>query len=321
MKYGQVIGIDFGTTNFIAYSKDKGTILCEPAVAAVERSGGRILGVGEDAGRKMRAFPERFDAAYPVAEGLIYDYKMASEMLGAFLKKLCAKKVFKPKVVIGVPIRAGEVARRALVNAALDGGAVTAKPLLEPFAAAAGIGIDLSSGKSAMIIDIGGGTTDLSVISMGKVALGTSTGAAGKKMDRAVYRLIREVYHLEVGEKTAEHLKVSGGTLMPEEKGTTLRFYGRDTKTGLPNQGEVDSAAFFEVLSPIADEIAGAAIRALDRSPIEVVNEVEESGIFLTGGGSAMSGMAEYLSKRIGVPCQSVKNPLHSVAIGAGRWT
>ena len=320
MKYGQVIGVDFGTTNFIAYLKDKGSILCEPAVAAVERETGQVLAVGENARKRMRAYPERYDAAYPVSEGLIYDYKTASEMLGVFLRKLTQKKLLKPKVVVGIPIRAGEVARRAMVNAALDGGAVTAKALSEPFAAAAGIGLDLSSGKSAMIIDIGGGTTDISVISMGKVALGTSLSSAGKKMDRAVYRLVREEDSLEIGEKAAEQLKISGGTLTREKAPTTLHVYGRNVKTGLPDHGEITSDLILEALRPVADEIAAAAIRALDRSPREVVNEVVESGVYLTGGGSAIPGMDAYLGERIGISCHNVKNPLHSVAVGAGIW-
>ena len=320
MKYGQVIGIDFGTTNFIAYMKDKGTILCEPSVAAVSRDSRQIFGVGENARTKMCTFPERYDAAYPMSEGLIYDYQMASEMLGVFLRRLTQKKLLKPKAVVGVPIRAGEVARRAMVNAALDGGAVTATALSEPFAAAAGIGFDLSSGKSTMIIDIGGGTTDISVISMGTVALGTSLSAAGKKMDRAIYRLVREEEKLEVGEKTAEHIKISGGALLPQKEPSMLRVYGRNIQTGLPMCGEMSADAFRSVLCPIADEIAAAAVRALDRSPAEVVREVEKNGIFLTGGGSAMSGMPEYLSDKMGIPCHGVKNPLHSVAVGAGIW-
>ena len=320
MKIGQTVGVDFGTSNLFAYIKESGRILYEPMIAAAERGTTNILAIGREAQEKMREFPEKYDAVYPVRGGLIFDYPMASSVLRIFLKKICGKQVLKPRVVTGIPIRAGEVAERAMLNAALDAGALSVLPLREPFAAATGMGLDVSDGKSIMVIDIGGGTTDVSILSMGKVALGTSTEAAGKKMDMEISRYIRTKTGIEVGERTAEQIKINGGCLMPQKTDDVLRIHGRDLETGLPASREVPIRDFPEVLRPVAEEIADAAKRVLERAPREIRAEIEQDGIYLTGGGSATSGLDAYLTERLNIPCRLVKNPLHSVAIGAGLW-
>ncbi len=320
MKYSQNIGIDFGTLNFLAYSRDKGLILSEPTVAILERSDGRIRAIGNEALELMQKFPERFQAVYPMKNGMITNYKIATGMMELFLRKICAKQVLKPKITVSIPIRAGEVAERAMVNAILDAGAISVTPIRQPFAAANGIGLDLTLGKSAMIIDIGAGTTDIAVISMGKMAVGTSTDSAGKRMNYEILKFIRKETGLEIGERLAEKIKLNAGHFAPKNKEAILKIHGRNCMSGLPEVKELSAEVLPKILSFVVSDICDLAMQVMERLPKEISDEIRANGIYLTGGGSITEGLEQYCSEQIGIACRLTKNPLQTVVIGAGTW-
>ncbi len=314
------LGIDLGTSNILVFRRGKGIVLTEPTVVAISTKGKRVLAVGNEAREMLGRTPGNIAAIRPLMGGVIADYTTTEKMLAYLLNRVCgAKRLFKPTVLICVPSGVTNVERRAVVKAAQEAGAGKAMTIEEPMAAAIGAGLPISTPGGNMVVDIGGGTTDIAVISLGGIVLSQSLRVGGNKMDEAIIRHVRNAYNLMIGEPTAEEVRIRIGSAYPLEQELTMSIRGRDLVAGLPKTVEVSSEEIRRSLEEPVRQIAEKLCSVLEVTPPELASDVIERGITLTGGGSLLRGLDRMLEQVTDIPVRVADNALHAVAIGTGR--
>ena len=317
--FGQDIGVDLGTATVLIYVKGKGIVLKEPSVAAVDKLTGKLFAVGYEAQRMIGRTPGNIVAVRPLRDGVISDYDVTEKMLNSFLKKISISKIFKPNIMICVPSGVTDVEERAVKDAAVQAGAKKAFIIEEPIAAAIGTGIDISQPNGSMIVDIGGGTTDIAVISLGGVVVSNSIKIAGDKFDDAIVKYIRKKHNVLIGERTAEQIKHQVGCVFEPEDERTSEVKGRNLITGLPKTFNVTSTEIYDALLETATQIMEAVHQTLEKTPPELVGDIVSSGIILTGGGSLLDGFTKLITERTGINCFVADDPTTCVALGTGK--
>ncbi len=313
------IGIDLGTANTLVYMKGKGIILREPSVVAVEAATGQPRFFGSEAKAVIGRTPESILAVRPLRQGVIADFDVTAAMLEHFIKKACGKSLFfRPWVVICVPGGVTEVERRAVQSAARRAGAGQVDILEEPMAAAIGAGLPIEEPAGNLIVDIGGGTTEVAVISLGGVVASRSLRVGGDAFDKAIAGYIKQKHNLLVGERTAEGVKIALGGAGPVEEELTMEVKGRNLVDGLPKNVTLRTREVREALADSVSEIVEAVKSALEVTPPELSSDIVDRGITLSGGGSLLPGLDQVLAGEIGIPVKTVENPLDCVVLGAG---
>ena len=320
MGFATEVGIDLGTANVLVYIKGKGIVLNEPSVVAINKDTDEILAVGEDARQMLGRTPSNIIAVRPLRDGVVSDYDITERMLKYFIKKTCGSgRFFKPKIMICVPSGVTDVEKRAVREAAQQAGGKDVYLMEEPVAAAIGAGIDISKPDGVMVIDIGGGTTDIAVISLGGIVASTSVKMAGDKFDEAIIKYMRKEHKLYIGERTAEELKMTIGTAFPREEVITKECRGRDLVTGLPKSVDVTSDEMMSALDEAMQTITEAVHNVLERTPPELAADIRNSGIVLTGGGALLYGIDRRIEDRTGIKVVVAEDPKSCVAIGTGN--
>lgn len=314
------IGIDLGTANLLVFRRGKGIVLNEPTVVAINSKTKRVLAVGNDAREMLGRTPGNITAIRPMRDGVIAEYTVTEKMLEYIRKKTVPGPGFvKPVALICVPSGVTNVERRAVLKAAQAAGFSRASTIEEPMAAAIGAGLPIAQPGGNMVVDIGGGTTDIAVISLGGIVRSASLRVGGNKMDEAIIRHIRNVYNLGIGEPTAEELKIRIGSAFPMDPELQMEVRGRDMVAGLPKTVEVSSVEIREALSEPVRAIAEKLCQVLEETPPELSSDVIERGIVLTGGGALLRGLSTLLEKMTQIPVRVADNALDCVAIGTGR--
>ena len=302
MNFREEVGIDLGTANVLIYIDGKGIVLQEPSVVAVNRDTREILAVGSEAKRMIGRTPGNIAAIRPMRGGVISDYEVTEKMLQYFIAKTCGgSRFFKPRIIVCVPSGVTEVEKRAVKEAALQAGGSAVYLIEEPVAAAIGAGIDITGPEGIMIIDIGGGTTDVAVISMGGIVTSISIKTAGDKFDDNIVKYMRKNYNLFIGERMAEKLKKEIGAAYREEEPLRMLCKGRNLVSGLPETVEISSDEILEALNEPLDEICEAVHNVLERTPPELAADVGEAGIIITGGGAYLRGLDKRIKERTGI--------------------
>jgi len=320
MAFGTDIGIDLGTATVLVYVKGKGIVLREPSVVAIEQTRKQILAVGEEARRMIGRTPGNIVAVRPLRDGVISDYEVTEAMLKYFLGKVLGKRVFfKPRVVVCVPSGVTEVEKRAVLDATYEAGAKQTFLIEEPIAAAIGAGLDISRPVGCMVIDIGGGTTDIAVISLGGAVVSESIKVAGDKFDEAIIRYIRKKHSVAIGERTAEELKINIGCAYKKPKVEAMEVRGRSLLTGLPKTITVTSDEMLLALEEPVSAIIEAVHRVLENTPPELAADITSTGIVMTGGGSLLWGLDKLISEKTGIPTRIADDPVSCVALGTGK--
>ena len=315
------IGIDLGTASVLVYVKGKGVVLNEPSVVAINKDDGRLLSVGADAQAMLGRTPGNIVAIRPLREGVISDYDMTERMLKEFIRKVSGSfhHIFKPRVIICVPSGITEVEERAVVDAGLQSGASHVYLIEEPVAAAIGAGIDITKPEGHMVVDIGGGTSDIAVISLSGVVESASIKVAGDQFNEAIVKYMRRKHNILIGERTAEQMKMQIGCVFPKEEETTIEIKGRCLMTGLPKTITVTSTEMLEAFEEPVERILEAIHSVLERTPPELASDITENGICLTGGGALLYGMDKFIAEQTKVPCYVAEDPISCVAIGTGK--
>ena len=319
---GEDIGIDLGTSSVIIYVRGKGVVLREPSVIAMVLGTKEVKAVGAEAYRMIGRTPENIVAAKPLRNGVIADYTLTERMLTLFLKKvLPPMRFFRPQVMVGVPSGVTEVERRAVVQAIVEAGAKRAYLIDEPMAAAIGAGINIAEPTGNMVVDIGGGSTDIAVISLGGIVRATSLRIAGNELDEAIIRYVRGKFNLLIGERTAEELKIKIGAakMLPGEQLVLAEVRGRDLVTGLPKSVEISSENIVEALHEPLDKIIQGVRGVLEITPPELVADIIDRGILLSGGGALLRNLDAVLQDATGVPVVVAENAVEAVALGTGK--
>ncbi|WP_102401434.1 rod shape-determining protein [Haloimpatiens massiliensis] len=317
---GTDLGIDLGTATVLVYIKGKGVILKEPSVVAIDRVNNRVLAVGEEARQMIGRTPGNIVAIRPLKDGVISDYDITEKMLKHFIKKACGrKKMAAPRVVVCVPCQATEVEKRAVRDAAMNARAKKVFLIEEPLAAAIGAGLDITKASGNMVIDIGGGTTDIAVISLGGMVVRSSIKVAGDTFDEAIIKYIRKKHKLMIGERTAEDLKINIGSAYEREEVCSMEIRGRDLITGLPKNINVSSNEMREALIEAVGAIAECAHSVLERTPPELAADIADKGIVMTGGGALLNGLDKLIESITKVPVYIADEAVSCVAIGTGK--
>lgn len=314
------LGIDLGTANIVVYLRGKGIVLCEPSVVAISTKNKKVLAIGEEARLMLGRTPGHIVAIRPMSDGVIADYTTTLKMLEYLIAKVCGRRRFlKPRVLVCVPSGVTSVERRAVIQAAREAGAGEAYTIEEPMAAAIGAGLPISMPGGNMVVDIGGGTTDVAVISLEGIVISRSVRVGGNKMDEVITRYIRSQYNLMIGERTAEEIKIKVGSAYPLEKELEMEVRGRDLIAGLPKTITVTSEEIREALQEPINAIVERVRSVLEETPPELAADIIERGITLTGGGALLRGMDRLLESVTNIRTQVAEDPLSCVAIGTGR--
>jgi rod shape-determining protein MreB len=314
------MGIDLGTATVLVYIKGKGVILKEPSVVAIDKNQDKVLAVGEEARQMIGRTPGNIVAIRPMRDGVISDYDITEKMLKHFIKKACGKRrLSAPRIVICVPCEATEVERRAVEHAGRNAGAKKVYLIEEPLAAAIGAGLDITKASGNMVIDIGGGTTDVAVISLGGMVVRESIKVAGDKFDEAIIKYIRKKHKLMIGERTAENLKINIGCAYRQDEEATMDIRGRDLITGLPKNLAVTSEEMREALKETVNLIAECTHSVLEKTPPELAADIADKGIVMTGGGSLLKGLDKLIQEYTKVPVYLAEDPISCVALGTGK--
>jgi rod shape-determining protein MreB len=314
------IGIDLGTATTLVYVRGEGIVLCEPSVVAVYKNSGEVLAVGEEAKRMLGKTPGSISATRPMKGGVIADFDIAEQMLRYFIKKVQAKRFsVSPRVIVAVPSGITEVERRAVKDSALRAGAREVFTIEEPIAAAIGVGLPIEEPQGSMIIDIGGGTTEIAVISLGGVVYARSIRVGGDEMDNAIIEHMKKQYNLLIGERSAEEIKIKVGSAWPLDEELVIEVRGRDLITGLPKFIRATSEEIREALQIPLREIIEATKVTLERTPPELSADLIERGIVLAGGGSLLRGLDKLISEETGLAAFVADDPLTAVALGTGK--
>ena len=318
-KYGQDIGIDLGTATVIAYAKGKGIVLREPSVVAVDNNTGEVLAVGKEARRMLGRTPGNIVATRPLRDGVISNYTVTEKMLKYFINRVCGKFIFAPRIMICIPSQVTEVEKKAVIDAASQAGARKVYLIEEPIAAAIGAGIDISKPCGNMVIDIGGGTTDIAVISLGGSVVSTSLKVAGDKFDEAIVRYIKKKYNTIIGERTAEDLKINIGCVYPKIQDMEMDIRGRDLATGLPKTITVRSSEMLEALTEPAMQVVDAVHSVLEKTPPELAADISDRGVYMTGGGCLIDGLDKLLQEQLRLNVMIAQDTVSCVALGTGK--
>ena len=318
--WGKDIGIDLGTASVLVYVKGKGVVLNEPSVVAIDKNSGKLLKVGADAQAMLGRTPGNIVAIRPLREGVISDYDMTERMLREFLHKVTGGfQLFKPRVIICVPSGITEVEERAVVDAGIQAGARRVYLIEEPVAAAIGAGIDITLPDGHMVVDIGGGTSDIAVISLSGVVESASIKVAGDQFNEAVVKYMRRKHNVLVGERTAEQMKIEIGCVYPQEEDSSIEVKGRCLVTGLPKTITVHASEMLEAFEEPVERILEAIHSVLERTPPELVGDISNNGIVMTGGGSLVKGFAQLVEARTGIHTQVAEDAISCVAEGTGK--
>ena len=314
------IGIDLGTVNVLVYLRGKGIVLQEPSVVAISVNDNRVLAVGSEAREMVGRTPETIEVAKPLREGVIADYVVTEAMLRYFITKVCGRfRLFKPDVMISVPVGVTTVESRAVRDAAMQAGARIVYLLPEPLAAALGAGMPIDTPTGNFVLDIGGGASEAAVIAMNGIVVSSSVRVGGNRIDEAITAYIRRKYNLIVGEQSAEEIKIKIGSALPLDEDLTLEVRGRDQVRGLPRTIEIASEEVTEAIADSLAAIVGTVRSVLERTPPELSADIIDRGMVMTGGGSLLRNLDRYLTEQTGVPCHLAENPIACVALGAGK--
>ena len=316
---GKDIGIDLGTASVLVYVKGKGIVFKEPSVVAMDKNTNKILKVGREAQLMLGRTPTNIMAIRPLREGVINQYDVTLKMIQHFIRRACGTLLFKPRVMVCVPSGITEVEERAVVDAATQAGAKKTYLIEEPLAAAIGAGIDVDRPNGNMVIDIGGGTTDVAVISLGAVVTSRSIKVAGDKFDEAIIKYIKRKYNLVIGERTAEDIKMKIGCVWPREETKIISVKGRCTIEGLPKIQQINSSEIEEAMQEPLESITEIVRVVLENTPPELVGDISTNGIVMTGGGSLVYGFDKLLSSITGINAWVAEDPVSCVAIGTGK--
>ena len=317
--WGQDIGIDLGTATVIAYVKGKGIVLREPSVVAVDSNTNDVLAVGREARRMLGRTPGNIVATRPLREGVISNYTVTERMLKYFISRVCGRFIFAPRIMICIPSQVTEVEKKAVIDAATQAGARKVYLIEEPSAAAIGAGRDLSKPCGNMVVDIGGGTTDIAVISLGGSVVSTSLKIAGDKFDEYIVKYIKKKHNIMIGERTAEDLKINIGCVYPKMQDTEMDIRGRDLIDGLPKTVTVYSSEMLEALIEPALMIVDAVHSVLERTPPELAADISDKGIYMTGGGCLVDGLDKLLQEKTGINVMIAQDAISCVALGTGK--
>lgn len=315
------IGIDLGTASILVYIKGKGVVLKEPSVVAIDRDTDKIKAVGEEARLMIGRTPGNIVAVRPLKQGVISDYSVTEQMIRYFIQKSVGKRSYKkPRICICIPSGATEVETKAVQDAAFQAGAREVFVVEEPLVAAIGAGIEIKKPCGNMIVDIGGGTTDIAVISLGGIVVSTSVKVAGDDFDEAIVRYMRKKHNLLIGDRTAEEIKIGIGTCFNKSENQKMEVRGRNLVTGLPKTIEVTSEETEEALKDVTTSIVEAVHRVLEQTPPELAADIAVRGIVLTGGGCLLHGLDELIESRTGINTMTAEDPMTAVAIGTGQY-
>lgn len=310
------IGIDLGTANTIITIGGKGIVVNEPSVVAYDKKKHKVLAVGSEAYKMIGRTPEYIIAVKPLKDGVISDNDTTEAMVSAFIKKVSSSMMLKPRIILCVPSLITDVENRAVIEAALSAGARKVFIIKEPIAALLGAGIDISQAKGAMVVDIGGGTTDVAITSFNGIVQDTSIKVAGTKFDEAIIKYVSNKYKLFIGEKTAEQAKIQLANVYRPSENVKMVIKGRNLMSGLPESVEINEIDTYEALIDLVEEIVAGIRTVIERTPPELVGDILANGIVLTGGGALLKGLDKYVQEIIGSPCYVADNPLECVARG-----
>tara|TARA_Y100000590_G_scaffold462128_1_gene625433 strand:- start:4234 stop:5232 length:999 start_codon:yes stop_codon:yes gene_type:complete len=315
------IAVDLGTANTLVYVKGEGIVLNEPSVVAVDKASGQIMGVGLEAKRMLGRTPEGVEAVRPLKDGVIADVDVTEMMLRHFLKQVTAKRVFrlKPRVIIGVPSGITELERRAVRSSAISAGAKTVYMVAEPMAAAIGVGLPVETPTGNMVIDIGGGTTEIAVIALAGIVSNTSIRVGGDELDRSIVTFLRKNYNLLIGDPTAEAIKIQIGSAFESGQEREMDVKGRDLVSGIPKTVRVHSQEIRECIQEPIQSVVESVRRALEITPPELASDIVDRGIVMTGGGALIRGLDRLLQHETNLPIHVDEEPLTCVVRGAGR--
>jgi len=317
----KIIGIDLGTASILVYIKGKGVVLKEPSVVAIDRDTNKIMAIGEEARLMIGRTPGNIVAVRPLRQGVISDYTITEKMLKYFISKAVGKKTLrKPRISVCIPSGATEVEKKAVEDATYQAGAREVAIIEEPVAAAIGAGIDIGKACGNMIVDIGGGTSDIAVISLGGTVVSASIKIAGDDFDESLVRYMRKKHNLLIGERTAEDIKIKIGSAYKRPEPDFMDVRGRNLVTGLPKTVKVSSEETEEALREPTLQIVEAIHSVLERTPPELAADIADRGIVLTGGGSLLRGLEELISDRTGINTMTAEDPMTAVAIGTGKY-
>jgi rod shape-determining protein MreB len=315
------IGVDLGTASVLVFVRGRGIVLREPSVVAINRDSGQVIAVGTEARRMLGRTPGNIVAVRPMRDGVIADFDVTEKMLRYFISKAGARRfLFRPRVMVCIPAQVTGVEERAVRQAVVQAGARQAHVIEEPMAAALGAGMDVSQASGSMVVDIGGGTTDVAVLALGGIVCSLSLKLGGDKFDDAIVRYVRREFNLLIGERTAEELKIEVGSAYPrraELKSMTIR--GRDVMSGLPKAVEVSTTQVWEAIVEPLQLVVAAVKEVLERTPPELSADLVDKGIILTGGGSLLNDMDRLLSEETKLPVVLADDPVSCVAMGTGR--
>ena len=315
------MGIDLGTASILVYIKGKGVVLKEPSVVAIDRDTDKVMAIGEDARLMIGRTPGNIVAVRPLRQGVISDYTVTEKMIKYFINKAIGRKTFrKPRIAVCIPSGATEVEKKAVEDATYQAGAREVSIIEEPVAAAIGAGIDISKPCGNMIVDIGGGTTDIAVISLGGPVVSTSLKVAGDDFDEAIVRFMRKKHNLLIGDRTAEEIKIEIGAAFKRPELLTMEVRGRNLVTGLPKTIVVTSDETLEALAESTNQIVDAVHSVLEKTPPELAADIYDRGIVLTGGGSLLAGLDQLIEDKTGINTIIADDPLTAVAIGTGKF-
>ena len=314
------IGVDLGTANILVYLKGSGIVLREPSVVAIDRNTNKILAIGEEAKTMLGRTPGNIVAIRPLREGVIADYDITQSMLENVIQRVAGKSLFfKPRVVICIPSGVTTVEKRAVLEAAIQSGASKTYLVEEPIAAAMGAGLEISESRGAMVVDIGGGTTDIAVMSLGGVVVSDSRRVGGDKFDEAIVRFVKKEHNVLIGEPTAEEIKIKVATVFKGNRQAEIQVRGRDLVSGLPTTIKLTSEEIYRALQEPVATLVSCVRSVLEKTPPELSSDIIDRGIVLTGGGALLDGMAELLQAETGIVTIVAENPLECVAVGTGK--
>ncbi|MGE5370514.1 MAG: rod shape-determining protein [Solirubrobacterales bacterium] len=322
MFFAEDIGIDLGTATVLVFVKGKGIVLHEPSVVAIDKDTGKILKVGEEARQMLGRTPGNIVATRPMKDGVIADYDTTEKMLSHFIRKVVGQRlIWKPRVLVCIPSGATEVEERAVIQAAQQAGARIATTIEEPKAAAIGAGINIEEAAGNMIVDIGGGTSDVAVLSLGGIVCRSSIRIGGDKFDEAIIRFVRREYNLMIGERTAEELKIRIGTAFPSgrKEDESMEVRGRDLLTGLPKTVRITSRESWMALQEPVEAVVTTVKEVLEKTPPELAADILNNGIVMTGGGALLNGLDLLISRETSLPVHVADNAISCVALGTGK--
>lgn len=314
------IGVDLGTVNVLVYVKGKGIVLFEPSMVAISVNENKIVAVGEEARSMLGRTPEAIEVMRPMRDGVIADYVVTEAMLRYFITKVCGRfRLFRPVVMVTVPVGVTSVESRAVHEAAVQAGGKEAHLIPEPLAAAIGAGLPIGTPTGNMVVNIGGGTTESAVISMNGIVVSSSVRVGGNEMDEAIVAYVRKKYNLIIGEPTSEEIKFQIGSAMPLDEELTMEVQGRDQVSGLPKTIPINSGEVTEAIAEALAAIVGVVRAVLEKTPPELASDIIDRGMVLVGGGALLRNIDRLLTKQMGVPCYVAEDAMACVATGAGR--